>query len=131
MDTTVAESKHHRWADIAPEQLSALVTRQFVVGTNTMLARIVLKKGAAVPMHHHFHEQISHVVEGALQFLVDGKETVVSAGEILCIPANVPHEVTALEDSVALDIFNPPRQDWINGDDAYLRSATVSPPAKS
>ena len=131
MDTTVAESKHHRWADIVPEQLNALVTRQFVVGTNTMLARIVLKKGAVVPMHHHFHEQISHVVEGALQFLVDGKETVVSAGEILCIPANVPHEVTALEDSVALDIFNPPRQDWIDGDDAYLRSATVSPLAKS
>jgi quercetin dioxygenase-like cupin family protein len=131
MDTTVAESKHHRWADIVPEAMNAWVTRQLVVGTNTMLARIVLKKGAVVPMHHHFHEQISHVVEGALQFLVDGKETVVRAGEILCIPANVPHEVTALEDSVTLDIFNPPRQDWIDGDDAYLRSATVSPPAKS
>jgi len=131
MDTTVAESKHHRWADIVPEAMNARVTRQFVVGTNTMLARIVLKKGAVVPMHHHFHEQISHVVEGALQFLVDGKETVVRAGEILCIPANVPHEVTALEDSVTLDIFNPPRQDWIDGGDAYLRSATVSPPAKS
>ena len=101
--------------------MNARVTRQFVVGTNTMLARIVLKKGAVVPMHHHFHEQISHVVEGALQFLVDGKETVVRAAEILCIPANVPHEVTALEDSVTLDIFNPPRQDWIDGDDAYLR----------
>ncbi len=111
MDTTVAESKHRRWADIVPEAMNALVTRQFVVGTNTMLARIVLKKGAVVPMHHHFHEQISHVVEGALQFLVDGKETVVSSGEILCIPPHVPHEVTAQEDSVALDIFNPPRQD--------------------
>jgi quercetin dioxygenase-like cupin family protein len=130
MDTAVAESKHRRWADIVPEAMNALVTRQFVVGTNTMLARIVLKKGAVVPMHHHFHEQISHVVEGALQFLVDGKETVVSAGEILCIPANVPHEVTALEDSVALDIFNPPRQDWIDGDDAYLRQSSALPRAK-
>ena len=111
--------------------MNALVTRQYVVGTNTMLARIVLKKGALLPMHRHFHEQTSHVVEGALQFLIEGKETVVRAGEILCIPPNVPHEATALEDSVALDIFNPPRQDWIDGDDAYLRSAAVSPPAKN
>lgn len=88
-----------------------------------MLARIVLKKGARVPMHHHFHEQISHVVEGALNFTIDGKEVVVRAGEILTIPPDVPHQVIALEDSVALDIFNPPRQDWIDRDDAYLRDA--------
>ncbi|MGA9063012.1 MAG: cupin domain-containing protein [Terracidiphilus sp.] len=119
------QSKHHRWADIVPEPMNPLVTRQYVVGSNTMLARIVLKKGAHVPMHHHFHEQISHVVEGALKFLIDGKEIVVRAGEILCIPPNMPHEVIALEDSVALDIFNPPRQDWIDGDDAYLRGGTA------
>ncbi len=67
------------------------------------------------------HEQISHVVDGALEFRVSGKVIAVRAGEILCIPPHVPHEVVALEDSVALDIFNPPRQDWIDGDDAYLR----------
>jgi len=127
----MAESRYYRWADIAPEQLNALATRQYVVGTNTMLARIVLKKGAVVPMHQHMHEQISHVVEGALKFRIDAEEIAVRAGEILCIPPHVPHEVTALEDSVALDIFNPPRQDWIDGDDAYLRGATVSPPAKN
>ena len=115
------ESKHSRWVDIKPEPLNALITRQYVVGTNVMLARIVLKKGAHVPMHHHVHEQISHVVEGALNFIVDGKEVVVRAGDVLSIPPHLPHEVVALEDSVALDIFNPPRQDWIDGDDAYLR----------
>lgn len=115
------EAKYYRWADIEPEPLNPLITRQYVVGVNTMLARIVLKKGARVPMHKHFHEQISHVVEGALNFLVDGREVTVHAGEILAIPPDVPHEVVALEDSVALDIFNPPRQDWIDGDDAYLR----------
>jgi len=115
------ESKHHRWVDIKSEPMNPLITRQYVVGTNVMLARIVLKKGAHVPMHHHVHEQISHVVEGALSFLVDGREVAVRAGEILSIPPDVPHEVVALEDSVALDIFNPPRQDWIDGDDAYLR----------
>ncbi len=111
----------HRWADIEPEPMNPLVTRQYIVGANTMLARLVLKKGAHVPSHHHFHEQISHVVEGALNFLIDGRQILVRAGEILCIPPHAPHEVFALEDSVALDIFNPPRQDWIDGDDAYLR----------
>ncbi len=112
---------HHRWSEIPPEQLNPLVTRQYVVGTNTMLARIGLKKGAVVPEHNHFHEQISHVVEGTLLFRIEGKEVTVQAGEILCIPPGLPHAVEALEDSVALDIFNPPRQDWISGDDAYLR----------
>ncbi len=120
----MAEAKHHRWADIEPEPLNPLITRQYLVGTNTMLARIVLKKGAQVPTHHHFHEQISHVIEGALNFAIDGKQIIVHAGEILTIPPDVPHEVIALEDSVALDIFNPPRQDWIDGDDAYLRGVT-------
>ncbi|HVN94051.1 MAG TPA: cupin domain-containing protein [Terracidiphilus sp.] len=115
------QANHHRWIDIEPEPLNPLITRQYVVGTNTMLARIVLKKDARVPMHHHFHEQISHVVEGALNFFIDGKEVAVRAGGILCIPPDIPHEVIAIEDSVALDIFNPPRQDWIDGDDAYLR----------
>ena len=116
-----ATSKLHRWDEIEPEQMNALVTRQYIVGTNTMLARLALKKGAVVPTHQHFHEQISHVVEGALKFLIEGKEVIVRAGEILCIPPNVPHGVITLEDSVALDIFNPPRQDWIDGDDSYLR----------
>jgi quercetin dioxygenase-like cupin family protein len=117
----VPAATHHRWADIEPEELNPLITRQYIVGTNTMLARIVLKKGARVPMHHHVHEQISHVVEGALEFVVNGTHVIVRAGDILTIPPNIPHEVVALEDSVALDIFNPPRQDWIDGDDAYLR----------
>ena len=117
----MAASTLHRWADIAPEQMNPLTTRQYVVGANTMLARLVLKKGAHVPLHQHRHEQISHVVEGALIFLLEDKEVTVRAGEILCIPPHLPHEVMAIEDSVALDIFNPPRQDWIDGDDAYLR----------
>jgi quercetin dioxygenase-like cupin family protein len=68
------------------------------------------------------NEQISQVIEGSLNFFIDGKVLLVRAGEVLCIPPHLPHEVIALEDSVALDIFNPPRQDWIDGDDAYLRS---------
>ena len=126
----VATSTHHRWIDIAPEQLNPLMTRQYVVGANTMLARLVLKKGAQVPMHNHMNEQISQVVAGSLIFRIEGNEVTVRAGEVLCIPPHVPHEVIALEDSVALDIFNPPRQDWIDGNDAYLRSAEPTAGAK-
>jgi quercetin dioxygenase-like cupin family protein len=118
----VAASTLYRWAEIEPEQMNPLITRQFVTGTKTMLARIVLKKGARVPLHRHVNEQVSHVVAGALDFLLEEGRVTVRAGEILCIPPNAPHEVIALEDSVALDIFNPPRQDWIDGNDAYLRS---------
>ncbi len=120
-------SNLHRWDEIEPEQLNPLTTRQYVVGTNTMLARLVLKKGAHVPLHSHMHEQISHVVEGKLEFLMEGKSVMVQAGEILCIPPHVPHAVNSLQDSVALDIFNPPRQDWIDGDDAYLADEAVGP----
>jgi quercetin dioxygenase-like cupin family protein len=121
-EESMAASTLYGWAEIEPEQMNRLVTRQYLVGEKTMLARIVLKKGARVPRHEHFHEQISHVVAGELEFLLDEGAVTVRAGEILCIPPHAPHEVTALEDSVALDIFNPPRQDWIDGDDAYLRA---------
>ena len=126
----VAQSKHASWREIDAEQLNSLTTRQYVVGTNLMLARLAMKKGAHVPPHHHFHEQMSHVVEGALQFELEGKKVVVRAGELLCIPPHVPHEVVALEDSVALDIFNPPRQDWIDGDDSYLRAGAHAAPTR-
>jgi quercetin dioxygenase-like cupin family protein len=110
-----------KWNDVEVEAMNSRIGRQFIVGTDTMVARILLKKGAHVPLHQHHNEQISNILEGALQFIVDGQNIVVNAGEVLCIPPNVPHEATALEDTVALDIFNPPRQDWIDRDDAYLR----------
>lgn len=120
----MASPSHYRWSDIPPEPMNPLVTRQYFVGSNTMVARLVLKKGALVPEHHHFHEQISQVTEGALEFRLGGNKTTVRAGEVFCIPPHAPHEVIALEDSVAIDIFNPPRQDWIDGDDAYLRGGS-------
>jgi len=111
-----------RWADIEVEQLSSLIGRQFIVGSNMMIARVLLKKGAHVPLHSHHNEQITYVLDGALKFLIEGKEVIVHSGEVLCIPPHVPHEAFALEDTVDLDIFNPPRQDWIDRDDAYLRA---------
>jgi quercetin dioxygenase-like cupin family protein len=117
----MAESTYHRWDDIAVEPMNSLIGRQFITGTHTMLARIFLKKGAHVPLHSHPNEQIAYVLSGALRFVLEGREVTLRAGEILCIPPDVPHEAFALEDTVDLDIFTPPREDWIRGDDAYLR----------
>jgi quercetin dioxygenase-like cupin family protein len=116
---------HTNWDEIPIEQLNPLIGRQFLIGTNVMIARVLLKQGAVVPLHRHHNEQVSYILEGALKFILktDGgdKEITVNAGEVLCIPPNLPHEAHALEDTIDLDIFNPPRQDWIDRDDAYLR----------
>jgi quercetin dioxygenase-like cupin family protein len=112
---------HTKWNDIEVERLSSLIGRQLIVGTNVMVARILLKKGARVPLHSHHNEQVTYVLDGVMKFFLDNREVIVSAGEVLCIPPNMPHEAIALEDTVDLDVFNPPRQDWIDKDDAYLR----------
>jgi quercetin dioxygenase-like cupin family protein len=114
--------KHISWDAVPIEQLNPLLQRHFIVGEQVMIARVLLKKGSVVPRHSHHNEQVTYILEGALKFIIDGKEIVVNAGEVLCIPPNMPHEAEALEDTVDLDIFNPPREDWIEKRDEYLRS---------
>ena len=101
--------------------MNPLLGRQLIVGHQVMLARVLLKKGCIVPLHSHINEQLSYILEGALKFYIDGKEIVVRAGEVLTIPPNMPHKAEAMEDTVDLDVFNPPRADWINKTDSYLR----------
>ena len=113
--------KHIRWKDVELERLNPLLDRQLVVGDQIMVSRILLKKGCIVPLHSHVNEQVSYILEGALKFWIDGKEIVVHAGEVLCIPSSMPHKAEAMEDTVDLDIFYPPRQDWIDKTDQYLR----------
>jgi quercetin dioxygenase-like cupin family protein len=115
------ELKYIRWNDIPLEDLNPLLQRHFVVGEQIMVARVLLKKGCVVPEHSHHNEQITYILQGALKFDIDGKEIVVGAGEVLCIPPNMPHKATALEDTVDLDVFTPPRADWIGKTDDYLR----------
>jgi len=116
-----AELKHIPWNSVELEDLNPLLQRQMVWGQGVMLARVLLKKGCVVPMHSHLNEQLTYILEGALKFLVDGREIVVNAGEVLTIPAHMPHQAEALADTVDLDIFHPPRTDWINKTDQYLR----------
>lgn len=118
---TKAKLQHTPWASVELEDLNPLLQRQFVVGSEVMVARVLLKSGCVVPLHHHHNEQISYMIEGALRFWVDGRELVVRAGEVLIIPPHMPHKAEALVDSVSLDIFHPPREDWIEKTDQYLR----------
>jgi quercetin dioxygenase-like cupin family protein len=116
-----AELRHIPWSMVEVEELNPLLGRHFVVGQNIMLARVLLKEGCIVPEHSHHNEQITYILEGALKFWIDGKEIVVHAGEVLTIPPNMPHKAEALEDTVDLDVFSPPRADWMNKTDTYLR----------
>jgi quercetin dioxygenase-like cupin family protein len=116
-----AKAEHIPWKTVELENLNPLLQRQFVVGQDVMLARVLLKKGCIVPEHSHYNEQITYILEGALKFWIDGRVIVVNAGEVLTIPPHVPHNAEALEDTVDLDVFNPPREDWINKTDQYLR----------
>jgi quercetin dioxygenase-like cupin family protein len=115
------ELKYISWSSVELEDLNPLLQRQLVVGHRVMLARVLLKKGCIIPLHSHHNEQISYILEGALKFWLDGREIVVNAGEVLTIPPHMPHKAEAVVDTVDLDIFNPPRADWINKTDQYLR----------
>jgi quercetin dioxygenase-like cupin family protein len=118
---TPAKLKYIAWSSVELEELKPLLQRQLIVGQNIMVARVLLQKGAIVPEHSHHNEQVTYVLEGALKFWIDGREIVVRAGEVLTIPSHMPHQAEALEDTVDLDIFNPPRADWLDKSDQYLR----------
>ena len=112
------------WDAIPMEELSPEIGRKMVSGEKVMLAQVFLKKGAIVPKHQHHNEQITNIISGKLRFWIgeDQKEVVdVAAGEVLHIPSNVWHKAEALEDTLDVDVFSPPRQDWLDKTDSYLR----------
>jgi quercetin dioxygenase-like cupin family protein len=115
---------HYRWDDLPREQLSPLIGRRLVTGERMMIAHVYLDEGAVVPKHEHDNEQLTYILQGCLRFKLgdDGSQVVeVRAGEVLHIPSNVPHKAEALEDTLDVDIFSPPRQDWLDKTDDYFR----------
>ena len=116
---------HVKWDDIERESVTDDIARKLFTGERMMLAQVFLEKGAIVPKHSHENEQLTWIVEGALRFWIGNEgepgyeERVVSAGEVMYIPSNVPHKAEALEDTFDVDFFSPPRQDWLEGTDAY------------
>jgi len=111
----------YKWEQLPSEQLNPQMVRKVVHTGQMTIARLNIQKGAVVPEHAHINEQVATVEGGALKFHIGGKDVVVNAGESLVIPPNVPHGVIALEDVVVTDVFTPRRDDWIAGDDSYLR----------
>jgi len=110
-----------RWDEIPDERLNPLLTRKLITGNRLMMSQLVLKKGCVVPAHKHENEQITYILSGALQFQVNGRDIILRQGDVLHIPSNVVHAAIALEDTLDLDVFSPPRQDWLDGTDDYLR----------
>jgi quercetin dioxygenase-like cupin family protein len=121
---TKTSAKHYRWKDLPAETLKGGISRRLITGKGMMIAHVYLKKGDDVPQHSHENEQITYVLEGALHFWLGPlgeEEVLVRAGEVLVIPSNLEHRALAMEDTLDVDVFNPPRQDWLEGTDAYLR----------
>jgi quercetin dioxygenase-like cupin family protein len=118
-----ADTTFYRWDDMPKEKVTDLLGRRLITGDRMMLAHVYLKKGCIVPQHSHDNEQLTYILEGALKFWIgeEKREQIVRAGEVLVIPSNVLHMAEALEDTLDVDIFSPPRQDWIDKTDDYLR----------
>lgn len=114
----------HRWDEMPIENVVEGIDRRLITGERMMLAHVYLKKGAIVPQHSHENEQITYILSGVLRFWLgeDGAEVIdVRAGEVLHIPSNLPHKAEALEETLDVDIFSPPRQDWLDKTDDYFR----------
>ena len=117
-----SEVRQYRWDEMPHEVVTAEITRKVISGEREMLATVYLKQGAVVPTHEHESEQITYILGGALEFVINGAPIILRAGDVLCIPSGVPHAAEALEDTVELDVFSPIRQDWIDKTDDYFRS---------
>jgi quercetin dioxygenase-like cupin family protein len=120
----MAELAKFRWDDMPRETLNAGLGRRLISGDQVMVAHVYFTAGTEVPRHRHHNEQITYILEGTLQFFLGEDEEhvhTVHAGEVLVIPSDVPHRAVALEDTLDVDVFSPPRQDWLDGTDAYLR----------
>jgi quercetin dioxygenase-like cupin family protein len=122
--TSKTSATWFRWNDMPKETLSDTLARRLITGDQMMLAHVYLKKGCVVPKHAHHNEQLTYILEGALQFTLgenQDEQVLVKAGEVLLIPSNLPHMAVAVEDTLDVDVFSPPRQDWIDKTDSYLR----------
>src|SRR3954467_2830426 len=116
-------ARHFRWESMPRERLSEKLDRRIITGDRMMITHVYLKKGCLVPRHQHANEQITYVLEGALRFTLGekGEKVDVNAGDVLCIPSNLPHSAEARENTLDGHIFDPPRRDWLDGTDLYLR----------
>jgi quercetin dioxygenase-like cupin family protein len=124
VDLNTHEVTRYRWDDLPRETLNPLLQRRLITGERMMLAHVYLEKGCIVPKHAHENEQLTYILEGAMRFWIGEDEAEVvdlAVGDVLHLPSWVPHKAEALERTLDLDVFSPPRQDWLDGTDVYLR----------
>lgn len=122
--------RHYRWNEVPREELNERFARRVITAERVMLAELTLQKGCLVPLHTHENEQLTYVMSGALRFWLGdpaGQPIDVLPGEVLHIPSNLPHRVEALEDTMELDVFSPPRKDWLDRTDSYLQVPSSDP----
>jgi quercetin dioxygenase-like cupin family protein len=122
--TAAGGVQHFIWKDMSAEPLKGGMSRKLISTERMMIAHVYFKKGDDVPQHKHENEQLTYILSGALHFWfgpTGADEITVRAGEVVVIPSNVLHRALALEDTLDVDVFNPPREDWLAGTDAYLR----------
>lgn len=118
------KATHYRWEEVPREEVNDELSRRLITGDRLMIAHVYLDKGCVVPQHSHENEQLTYILEGRLRFFLGEDEAdviEVGAGEVLHLPSNLPHKAEALEDTLDVDVFSPPRQDWLNQTDTYLR----------
>ena len=116
--------KFYRWSDMPKEKVTDMLDRRLITADRMMLSHVYLKKGAIVPQHSHENEQLTYILEGGLRFWIGADQAQVidvMAGDVLHITSNVLHKAEALDDTLDVDIFSPPRQDWLDKTDDYLR----------
>jgi quercetin dioxygenase-like cupin family protein len=119
-----SRATHYRWDELPRDELTPRIARRMITGERMMVAQLYLEEGAIVPSHSHENEQITYVLEGRMRFWLGADESQVvdvAAGEVLHIPSGLPHRVLVLERALDVDLFCPPRQDWLDGTDSYLR----------
>jgi len=119
----MSQTTFYRWDDVERERVTPMLDRKLITGESLMLSHVFLKKGCIVPKHQHHNEQFTYIIEGALRFWIGDDQTeevVVRAGEVLHIPSNVWHKAEALDDTLDMDVFSPPREDWLNHTDTYF-----------
>ena len=113
------------WDAISMEQVNPSMRRRIVTGQLMTVARIYFKDGFLVPMHSHENEQITQVLKGRMRFVfgADREETrEFGPGDVVVIPAHLPHEALCIGDVEEMDMWAPRREDWLDGSDRYLRS---------
>ncbi len=111
----------YSWDEVPEERLQEDISRKIISGERVMAAHVFLRKGAVVPLHSHKSEQMTYILEGLLELTLPDGVFRVGRGQVLVIPSNVEHSAVALEDTIDMDVFSPIREDWLTGEDHYLR----------